>query len=504
MAVEEKDNKQNEGKGFAGLSSLVSNVDTTPPRAAEKEAIDSATSPGSAIAQPVQPLQTHQESAQSSSDFPGEKWTLLVQVAIVVVVVVVVISVIFSLIKLGDSVWRSSPSIFTSTPLPSSGNLQSQTPPKFNEYPSEVFAGPRATAKLVSDFDKNFRTRIKKTQSQPINFAGEYVLSTWGCGTSCSVGVAVSARTGKVVELPGSICCWQGEGDNVIFKKNSRLLVIAGLINEEGENGTHFYEIKNDLFLHVKTIKNSIELTSEYSSATEPVLTKKSPENYTPDLFPVQPQAQKIPAQEQPPVGSGLILSETQIRYCLAEDIRTDGSKSALNNYSDGDVDRFNAIVADYNSRCANFRYHRGALESARRDMEPYRTQLQIEGRTRFVNLSSRQPENSAISAQSESNVFGSLTYETSFDCTKAKSIPENLICHDPILAEKDKELAVIFERAKIAVLNKPEFRQRARNQWNYREKNCKNRDCVESWYEYQKSVLQKIAQTGDVNSRVD
>jgi hypothetical protein len=61
------------------------------------------------------------------------------------------------------------------------------------------------------------------------------------------------------------------------------------------------------------------------------------------------------------------------------------GAKSAVNNYSDSDVDRFNAMVAAYNSRCSRFRYRGGALESARQDIEPYRSQLYSEGRQRFV-----------------------------------------------------------------------------------------------------------------------
>src|SRR3546814_8629270 len=60
-----------------------------------------------------------------------------------------------------------------------------------------------------------------------------------------------------------------------------------------------------------------------------------------------------------------------------------EGAKAALNNYSDSEVDRFNAMVADYNSRCGRFRYRSGALERARRDVEPYRGQLQAEGRSR-------------------------------------------------------------------------------------------------------------------------
>ena len=107
------------------------------------------------------------------------------------------------------------------------------------------------------------------------------------------------------------------------------------------------------------------------------------------------PQAPSVPQESKPPVGQDLVFSTAQIRYCLAEDIRMEGAKAALNNYSDSDVDRFNAMVADYNSRCGSFRYRSGALESARRDVEPYRSQLQAEGRSRFA----RNPSTGSLSA---------------------------------------------------------------------------------------------------------
>lgn len=96
-------------------------------------------------------------------------------------------------------------------------------------------------------------------------------------------------------------------------------------------------------------------------------------------------QAPTRPEESKPPIGQDLVFSTAQIRYCLAEDIRMDAAKSVLNNYSDADVDQFNAMVSDYNSRCGSFRYRSGALESARRDIEPYRSQLQTEGRSRFA-----------------------------------------------------------------------------------------------------------------------
>ena len=98
-----------------------------------------------------------------------------------------------------------------------------------------------------------------------------------------------------------------------------------------------------------------------------------------------QPRAPSRPAEEKPSVGRNNVLSTAQIRYCLAEKIRLGAAESAINNYVDTDADRFNGYVNDYNSRCGEFRYRQGALESARSDVEPYRSQLQAEGRSRFV-----------------------------------------------------------------------------------------------------------------------
>ncbi|MCL2716517.1 MAG: hypothetical protein FWD68_18615 [Alphaproteobacteria bacterium] len=96
---------------------------------------------------------------------------------------------------------------------------------------------------------------------------------------------------------------------------------------------------------------------------------------------PAWAQQRSRPSETKPSVGNSLSLSETEIRYCLAEDIRIEGARSVLDRTSSYGVDRFNAKVDDYNSRCGNFRYRRGALESARRDIEPYRSEIEVEGR---------------------------------------------------------------------------------------------------------------------------
>ena len=220
------------------------------------------------------------------------------------------------------------------------------------------------------------------------------------------MGVAVNARTGQVVELPGPVCCWKGAGERTIFKKNSRLLVLAGLINENGQHGAHFYELKNNEFIHIKTIPIKEDELSPPSSTLSPATvapTDSSPvQIQTPgSLIPsAQPQEHPRPNEEKPPIASNLVFSIAQIHYCLAEDIRLESAKSAVNNYIDSDVDRFNAMVADYNSRCSSFKYQtnnrgRNDLNSSQRDIEPFRSQLQSEGRRKFV----RSPSTGSLSA---------------------------------------------------------------------------------------------------------
>lgn len=48
-----------------------------------------------------------------------------------------------------------------------------------------------------------FRTRTREAMAGGVNFAGHYVVATWGCGTECESGHIVDARTGRaVLDLP--------------------------------------------------------------------------------------------------------------------------------------------------------------------------------------------------------------------------------------------------------------------------------------------------------------
>jgi len=104
----------------------------------------------------------------------------------------------------------------------------------------------------------------------------------------------------------------------------------------------------------------------------------------SPEITIPRPDVQASLTEERPPFGSDQVLGPAQLRYCLAEEIRLEAARRALNSYVEWQVNRFNAMVDDYNGRCSRFRYRRGALESARAEVERYRVRLQAEGRSRF------------------------------------------------------------------------------------------------------------------------
>ncbi|MBP2559656.1 hypothetical protein J2857_002425 [Neorhizobium galegae] len=129
-------------------------------------------------------------------------------------------------------------------------NAAAQDVPKFAQFAEKVYSGPHAPVKLVTRDDQAFATRLKQAAGQPVNFAGHYVLATWGCGAECLGGAVIDARSGKVAFLPYSVCCW-GEGDPFYYRKDSRLIVFSGVLNEESPKGAHFFELRDGVFLHL-------------------------------------------------------------------------------------------------------------------------------------------------------------------------------------------------------------------------------------------------------------
>jgi TonB family protein len=95
------------------------------------------------------------------------------------------------------------------------------------------------------------------------------------------------------------------------------------------------------------------------------------------------PSAPKF-EEEPPPAGRGQLLTEAQLRYCLAESVRIDAVRSVLDKREPGGVEAFNQRVADFNGRCGGYRYVPDAMFYAQRDVDEHRARLAAEAQQAY------------------------------------------------------------------------------------------------------------------------
>lgn len=100
--------------------------------------------------------------------------------------------------------------------------------------------------------------------------------------------------------------------------------------------------------------------------------TSPSSTSYTPPTTSRSQTSPALPTLTKPPVGTNHIHSSAEIRYCLAEEIRLEALEPRIT--ANSQIDAFNSLVSDYNSRCGSYRYRQGGLAGARRAIEPYRS----------------------------------------------------------------------------------------------------------------------------------
>jgi hypothetical protein len=129
--------------------------------------------------------------------------------------------------------------------------------PRFEDYPAKVYRGPVQAPDLSSHPDaKTYRTQLQNAAKGGVNFAGDHVLATWGCGGQCLMGAVINARSGHVQFLPGTVCCWLEAGENInpiAFKVGSDLLVLTGMVNEEEPMARRTYDFSGRAFRLIDT-----------------------------------------------------------------------------------------------------------------------------------------------------------------------------------------------------------------------------------------------------------
>lgn len=120
---------------------------------------------------------------------------------------------------------------------------------------------PFTTAKLnlrSNPIAKTFRTVIREDMKHGPNFAGSYRVIVWGCGTSCTQFAVINLRTGNAITVPGlrslsgvhfEVASFLPRTDSeaglLRFRKDSRLIVLLGALNEnDSKEGAFYYVLK--------------------------------------------------------------------------------------------------------------------------------------------------------------------------------------------------------------------------------------------------------------------
>jgi hypothetical protein len=138
--------------------------------------------------------------------------------------------------------------------------------PQFDDY-SAALSHQEPRLDLASHPKaRRYRTVLRESVKHGVNFAGHYVLATWGCGTGClEIGV-VNTDTGRVMfpnEVSPVFFPWFPDRDDVMnnyelsFQPTSRLLVVTGIPAGMRNVRTYYFEWNTNKFvlLHHQTDK---------------------------------------------------------------------------------------------------------------------------------------------------------------------------------------------------------------------------------------------------------
>ncbi|WP_317930215.1 hypothetical protein [Halioxenophilus sp. WMMB6] len=116
--------------------------------------------------------------------------------------------------------------------------------PKMADYPATPVAGTLQTIDMNSDPDAGmFKTRLGYLIGEPANFAGDNVLTFWGCGTGCQMLAMVNLPTGKVTVFSEELIASNG----YCYRADSRLLMVNPL--EEYMEPEDAYYFKTGFYL---------------------------------------------------------------------------------------------------------------------------------------------------------------------------------------------------------------------------------------------------------------
>lgn len=137
--------------------------------------------------------------------------------------------------------------------------------PKFSEYPTPAYAGPRAAALAAGGEARIERDREPLTAAlgSAANFAGRMVLVRLGCGSGCEQAALVDVASGRVAyppalaELPASTPC--SSRGPLLFRRDSRLMTITGRDKAELVTRYYVWDADSGLLRQVASLASALD-----------------------------------------------------------------------------------------------------------------------------------------------------------------------------------------------------------------------------------------------------
>ncbi|MGX7666728.1 hypothetical protein [Flavobacterium pedocola] len=139
--------------------------------------------------------------------------------------------------------------------------------------------------KAKIDFNSNKTAKRYKTAiadeytSGKVNFAGHYIICTWGCGTGCLDGAMVDVTNGKVYNVPMGESryfygCVFDEGEDCLeFQDDSRLFITQYCVQsndtdekdiQQKEYFVNIWNEKTKQFEFIKSVKTKKTVPTDY------------------------------------------------------------------------------------------------------------------------------------------------------------------------------------------------------------------------------------------------
>ncbi len=145
--------------------------------------------------------------------------------------------------------------------------------PRFKDYPAEPYSGSNAAPDIRGDpRSRRYRTQLRDWARERPNFAGHYILATWGCGTGCTEIAVIDAVTGKIFHPPGASTNQIANVDTDLledvsatprradfgalrYRVDSRLLILFGAPEGRAENlGISYFVWEGDNLKRIRLV----------------------------------------------------------------------------------------------------------------------------------------------------------------------------------------------------------------------------------------------------------